>query len=228
MNRHQPVQLPLELPVDNAVGRDDLVVGEANAVAVEMIDRWPDWPTSVVILAGPSGSGKSHLAAIWAKKARAWTGNAKELANAEGNNIAIEDIGNEGLDETTLFHLINHAREKAGFVLLTSTSWPQSWNITLPDLMSRLRAATLIELKEPDDMLLKMTLTKLFSDRQIKVERNVIDFLVLRMERSINTARLIVERLDQQALATGKPITRPMASRVLEMIEGYQAELNLD
>ena len=228
MNEHHPAQLPLELPVDNAVGRDDLVVGEANSVAVEIIDRWPDWPTSLVILAGPSGSGKSHLAAIWAKEANAWTGCAANLADAEGKNIAIEDIGNEPFDETALFHLINQVREKGGFILLTSTSWPQSWNIALPDLMSRLRAATLVELKEPDDMLLKMTLTKLFSDRQIKVERNVIDFLVLRMERSINTARLIVERLDQQALATGKPITRPMAAKMLELLDKKQIEMNLE
>ncbi len=228
MNEQYPAQLPLELPIDNAVGRDDLVVGEANAVAVELIDRWPDWPTSVVILAGPSGSGKSHLAAIWANKADAWKGNAADLASASKNCIVVEDIDQGTFDETALFHLINQVREQGSHMLLTCTTWPQSWNIALPDLMSRLRAATLIELSEPDDMLLKMTLAKLFADRQVTVERNVIDFLVLRMERSISAARLIVERLDQQALATGKPITRPMASKVLEMLEGYQPELNLE
>jgi len=228
MNEQNPAQIPLDLPVDNAVGRDDLVVADANAVAVEIIDRWPDWPTSLVILAGPSGSGKSHLAAIWANKADAWTGNAGNLAKVDKNHVAIEDIGQEPFDETALFHLINHLREKGGNMLLTSTSWPQSWNITLPDLISRLRAATLVELKEPDDMLLKMTLTKLFADRQVKVERTVIDYLVLRMERSINTARLIVERLDQQALATGKPITRPMAAKMLELLDKKQSEMKLE
>ena len=224
-NKHQPSQLPLDLPVDNNVSRDDLVVGDANSVAIELIDQWPDWQASVLILAGPTGSGKSHLASIWAEKAHALIYPATDLASAdnksdEAHNFVIEDISEVQIDETALFHLINSCREKGGYCLLTSSSWPQSWNISLPDLSSRLRAATLVELREPDDLLLKQTLIKLFADRQVNVERNVIDYLVLRMERSVKTARIIVEKLDQLALATGKPITRSMAAKILELLEG--------
>lgn len=225
MAKDQLEQLPLALPVDANLGRDDLVVGDANAVAIELIDQWPDWQTSVLILAGPTGSGKSHLASIWAEKANALIYPITDLASAdhmaeEASNFVIEDVSEDRIDETALFHLINSIKEKGGHCLITSSSWPQSWNIALPDLASRLRAATLVELREPDDLLLKQTLIKLFADRQIHVERNVVDYLVLRMERSINTARLIVEKLDHLALATGKPITRRMAAKVLEQLEG--------
>jgi len=196
-----------------------------NSVAIDLIDQWPDWQTVVLILAGPKGSGKSHLASIWAEKSGALVYNANSLASADNKsaescNFVIEDVSEAQIDETALFHLINSCREKGGFCLLTSSSWPQSWNISLPDLSSRLRAATLVELREPDDMLLKQTLIKLFADRQINVERNVIDYLVLRMERSIDTARLLVEKLDHTALASRKPITRSMAAKVLEMLDG--------
>ncbi len=100
--------------------------------------------------------------------------------------------------------------------MLTSALWPQSWNIHLADLMSRLRAATLVELKEPDDELLRLTLVKLFSDRQVTVDQPVIDYLVIRMERSIESARQIVEQLDREALAKNRPITRPMAATILQ------------
>lgn len=216
-------QLPLSLPVDASISRDDLIVGEANALAVDLIDRWPDWASSLMILAGPTGAGKSHLAAIWAEKSGAWTCSAKQLDvkrlnNPQTANFVIEDIEVANIDETVLFHLVNEARQKGGFGLLTSTLWPQSWSLQLPDLISRLRAATLVELKEPDDMLLRQTLIKLFSDRQITVERPVIDYLVVRMERSVATAKMIVEHLDHEALAKGKPITRPLAARVLEKL----------
>ncbi len=216
-------QLPLDLPVDAGLGRDDLIVGEANALAVEMIDTWPEWPSPLMILAGPTGSGKSHLSAIWAEKTGALiceSADLDEVQKSETTNFVIENIAETAINETALFHLINDTRQKGGFGLLTSTQWPQSWNITLPDLNSRLRAATLVELKEPDDMLLRQTLIKLFSDRQITVENTVIDYLVTRMERSILTARNIVELLDKEALSRRRPITRPMAAKVLEAMEG--------
>ncbi len=215
-----PAQLPFKLPLAASHGRDDLIVGETNALAVDMIDRWPDWSSTLMILAGPAGSGKSHLASIWAERSDARIFAASDLAKASHNsrggpNFLIEDIGDTMVDETVLFHLINNAREKGGSGLITSNLWPQSWNITLPDLLSRLRAATLVELAEPDDTLLRLTLVKLFADRQLLVDKSVIDYLVVRMERSIATARLIVEHLDHQSLAKNRPITRPMAASVL-------------
>jgi len=223
--KHQSDQLPLALPVDANLGRDDLVVGKANSIAIELIDQWPDWKTPVLILAGPTGSGKSHLASIWAEKSGAIIFPSSQISSIDNSapgvaNFVIEDVSEDEIDETALFHLLNTTKEKGGFCLITSSTWPQSWNIVLPDLASRLRAATLVELSEPDDMLLSQTLIKLFADRQISVDRNVVDYLVVRMERSINTARILVERLDATALATGKPITRRMAAKVLQLLEG--------
>jgi len=224
-NKSSSDQLPLDLPLKPGLTRDDLIVGEANRLAVEMIDNWPDWSAPLVILAGPPGSGKSHIAAVWAAKTEAWIMEADKLVETSleklpATNFVIENIAEGKIYETGLFHLINDTREKGGFGLLTSTQWPRSWNITLPDLASRLRSAILVEIKEPDDVLLRQTLIKLFADRQISVESTVVDYLVIRMERSIATAARIVELLDREALARGKPITRPMAARILEMMQG--------
>ncbi len=222
-SQDKPSQLPLELPHLQHFGRDDLIVGEANQLAVDMIDRWPNWSSQLVVLAGPVGSGKSHLTSIWVEKANARLLEANDIGNISDEisapvNFAIENIAAGNFDETTLFHLLNLARQRGGHGLLTSSQWPQSWNFQLPDLSSRLRAATLVELSEPDDLLLRQTMIKLFSDRQLLVDRQVIDYLVVRMERSLGAARKIVTLLDSEALARNRPVTRPMAAKVLQQI----------
>lgn len=218
-------QLPLKLPINRKFSRDDLIVGKANARAVALIDQWPDWSSHVLVLAGPTGSGKSHLATIWANMAEAQVCQAGNFDDdwrqkVEGGNVVIEDMSATNLNETALFHLINQLNEKGHYGLITSSLWPVSWNIKLPDLQSRLRAATLVEIEEPDDILLRQTLVKLFSDRQIVVEKTVIDYLAVRMERSVAAAQLLVERLDQTAMAEARPITRGMAAKVINEMFG--------
>lgn len=216
-------QIPLDLPYEEALGRDDFLIGASNRAAFELIDRWPDWPSDVVLLAGPVGAGKTHLVEIWRELSGAGKVPAADLhltdpsALAAQGAVAVEDA-HAGFDEKAMFHLLNACRQSGAQVLVTSRTWPQSWKLTVPDLASRLRAATPVEIEEPDDDLLRRLLVKLFADRQIMVDPAVIDFLVVRMERSLAVAGQLVNLLDRMSLADRRKITRPLAGRCLEML----------
>ena len=143
----------------------------------------------------------------------------EELAAAPA---AVIENAHLGVKETALFHLLNASRQAGKNVLITSRTWPASWKITLPDLMSRLRAATPVEILEPDDDLLRRVLVKLFADRQISVDIGVVDYLVVRMERSLEVALQAVQAIDREALAGRVRITKPLVGRVLENVHKGQ------
>lgn len=220
----RPRQLPLDLAHAEATSRDDLVIGPSNAQAAALIDRWPDWPSPVAVLAGPAGSGKSHLAAIWQEVSNA-TAFAPgrlgpETVEAAGQGpVLIDDVDATPIDETGLFHLINAVRQQGAFLLMTSRRFPQGWGVGLPDLVSRLKAAATIEIHEPDDELLVAVTTKLFADRQIEVEPHVVQFLVRRIERSLSSAIEAVARLDHAALERKSRISRALAAQIVEAME---------
>jgi chromosomal replication initiation ATPase DnaA len=226
----EPRQMPLDLALKPKLSRDDIVVGKSNRAAVEIIDLWPAWPSAIVVLAGPNGSGKTHLARAWAAKAAALPLNPAELASlpipaAPSQAFLIEDIGEASLDETALFHLANSIRQRGGSLLLTSKLRPGSWGYGLPDLNSRLQSATVVEIAEPGDALLLAVLAKLFADRQVIVEPNVGEYLVTRMERSFSEAVRIVAALDTLALEKKARITRSLASTIFAGGDPRQAEL---
>ena len=222
--------MPLDLALRPKLSRDDVVTGKSNRAAVEIIDLWPAWPSPIAVLAGPNGSGKTHLARAWAAKSNALALQADKLASipipeASSQAFLIEDIGEAALDETALFHLANSVRQHGGSLLLTSKLRPLSWNVTLPDLKSRLQSATVVEIAEPDDSLLLAVLAKLFADRQVIVEANVSDYLVTRMERSFSEAVRIVAQLDTLALEKKARITRSLAASIFAGGDPRQAEL---
>jgi chromosomal replication initiation ATPase DnaA len=216
-------QLPLSFSHQPASGRDDLVVSDPLDEAAAIIDRWPTWPSPVVVITGPAGSGKSHLADVWLKTSgavaidlssgAAATGEALNKA-AEGP-VLLEDADRSGFDETALFHVINAVRSHATSLLITARSRPGQWNVTLPDLASRLKAATVVEVGLPDDAALKQILFKLFADRQLLIDDRLASYIVSRMERSVAAAQAIVERIDHLALARGVKINRALAAEVL-------------
>ncbi len=214
-------QLPLALPVVERRGREDWILSTSNRTATELVDAWPEWPSDVVLLIGPQGAGKSHLARIFADLSGAVIVPAHELGRHDPVELAghralvVEDAG-EGLDETALFHLLNSVRQAGGTLLVTARAAPGAWGVALPDLLSRLRAATPVEVHEPDDELLAALLAKLFADRQTVVDPAVISYLARRMERSFAAAVGLVDELDRAALAAKGPITRAVAARVLD------------
>ena len=212
-------QLPLVFTHDAATGRDDLLISDRLSAAVTIVDAWPQWPSPVVILAGPVGSGKSHLASIWKEHSGAQSihpkaGSDAAVAAAAGP-VLFEDVDREGFDDTALFHVINSVRENGHSLMMTSRLWPMSWPVELADLRSRLKAATVVEIGEPDEELLSQVIVKLFSDRQLNIDDKLVFYIVNRMERSLNAAQTIVERLDRLAWSRGTKITRAMAAEVL-------------
>ena len=217
-SRVHPRQLALALPHAESLARDDFLEGPANEAAVALIDAWPEWPNRVMWLAGPEGSGKSHLAAIWAEAAgaRSTTAHALTAANVPAalatGALVVEDLRPASFDERALFHLLNLAREDQAFVLITARVAPSALDIELRDLRSRLRAVPVVSLGEPDDLLFRALIVKFCADRQLAVDEAVVGYLVTRIERSYAAARRAVERLDREALRLGRPVTRALAA----------------
>jgi chromosomal replication initiation ATPase DnaA len=213
--------LPLDLPHEPSFAREDFLAAPANVEALRAIDAWPTWAGRMLLLSGPAGSGKSHLGAVWARAAVATTVEAAALIETEPVDLArskallIENVDRVGAAEANLFHLLNLARENDAFVLLTARGAPDAWGLKKRDLHSRLRLAPMVALGEPDADLARAVLFKLFSDRQIAVDPGVIAYIALRIDRSLDAARAIVEALDREALARGKAVTRAMAALVL-------------
>ncbi|AYM80697.1 MULTISPECIES: DnaA regulatory inactivator HdaA [Agrobacterium] len=230
--RSKAEQLPLAFSHQSASGRDDLLVSASLAAAVSLIDEWPNWRSPVVVLAGPPGSGKSHLANIWKNISDARDihpeAGADAARAAETGPVLFEDADRRGFDETELFHVINSVRQHGTTLLMTSRQWPAAWPVTLPDLRSRLKAVTVVETGEPDEGLLAQVLVKLFADRQLYMDDKLIGYIVNRMERSLDTAQTIVDRIDRLALARGTRITRPLVAEVLNAMDNARADSGLD
>jgi chromosomal replication initiation ATPase DnaA len=220
-----PRQLTLDLDHAESYARDDFLGGPSNAAALTLIDGWPDWPNRVVTLIGPEGSGKSHLASIWAEQAGARSIAARALRHSDvpaalaTGALVVEDAAAGQFDETAMFHLLNLAREEGAFVLVTARIAPAAWTIRTPDLASRLKALPVVALAPPDDALLRALLVKLFADRQLAVDEQLVGYVATRLGRSFADARSAVVTLDQEAMRRQRPLTRALAADVLRTIE---------
>ncbi|WP_103258137.1 DnaA/Hda family protein [Tabrizicola aquatica] len=213
-------QLAFDLPSAEAMTRADFFVAPSNALALQTVEDWQNWPGRKLLLVGPEGSGKTHLTRVWATLSGAQVIPASALhgldpATLTGTPVAVEDADHLDDAEAQLFHLHNLVTATSS-LLLTAQRPPRDWGLRLPDLISRLQAAPIARLEAPDDALLSAVLVKLFADRQVAVPANLIPYLVSRMPRSIGAARALVAALDAAALAQGRPITRALAGDVLD------------
>ena len=221
-----PRQLVLALDHAVSFAREDFLAGPSNDKALALIERWPDWPNHVMALVGPEGSGKSHLAAIWAELSGARVLSAKLLGETDlpaalaTGALVVEDLEADGLDERALFHLLNLAREEGAFVLITARTHPAGFRIAIRDLASRLRALPSVTLAAPDDALLRLVMVKLAADRQIALDQAVVNYVANRIERSFAAARAAVMRLDEEAMRRHRPITRALAAELFRDPEG--------
>jgi len=217
-----PRQLVLDLAARPALGRSDFFVSPANALALAQVDAWPAWPGRRLALAGPEGSGKTHLAHVWAARSGAWLIGAEELpeldlaAVPEDAAFVVEDA--DGLfgpaAEEMLFHLCNRLAAR-GSLLVTGREPPARWPLRLPDLASRLAIAPVARLELPDDDLLAAVLAKLFADRQLVVAPEVVRYLAVRIDRALAAAERVVAAIDRTGLAERRPVSLRLAGEVL-------------
>ena len=224
-----PRQIPMDLPLPASRSGADFLTSPCNRAAWDAVQAWGDWPDRRLVLTGPEGAGKTHLAQVWSGLALAGMVTAAEVTEArmahlvEGPAVLVEDVDRvaelpgpvQRQVETVLFHLYNLAAERGLALLFTGRAAPAHWRIETPDLASRVLAMAHVRIAEPDDALLSSVLRKLFADRQMAVGEDVIEYLLRRIERSFVAAEQIAERLDRAALAGQRRITRPLAADVL-------------
>ena len=218
--RVPPRQLAFALPHAESLTRDNFLEGPANAAALALVDAWPEWPNRIMVLVGPEGSGKSHLAAIWAERAGARATSAHALTAADvpaelaTGALVLEDLRAAAFDERALFHLLNLAREDEAFILITARLPPAALEIELRDLRSRLRAVPVVSVLPPDDHLVRALIVKFCADRQLAVDEQIVSYLATRLERSHAAVRQAIELLDAEGLRLGRPVTRALAAEL--------------
>ena len=225
-------QFPLKLEPHPDYTAADFLNSEANRAALALVLAWPEWALTTAVIWGPAGSGKTHLAHIWAELAGASVTGVDGFAELSLESLpeephivldfAATDIPKP--DERRLFHLINMIREKYGALLLVARTAPSRWGVALPDLSSRLKALPSAEVSPPDDGLFAAVLAKQFADRQLVVDRETVDYIAVRSERSFAAARRLVARLDQAGLASRRPIGKRLAGEVIEALEAESGE----
>ncbi len=224
-----PRQMLFQLDHRPALGRAAFLIAPSNQSAVQAISAWRDWPSRRMALCGPARSGKTHLAHVWMQQTGAARIDAAALDDlavrriVTAGKVVVEDVDRiadldqemrEGAEEA-LFHLLNLAGNEGVWVLLTGREGPARWPVQIPDLASRLAALPVSALDKPDDMLLSSLLVKLFSDRQLQVGPEVIQFLAQRIERSCGAAEEAVDALDRLSLERKRPITQHLAAQML-------------
>ena len=213
-------QLAFEWPTGVALGPADFFVSEANAQAAGMVADPESWPDGKLVLVGPQGCGKTHLARIFAGHQDAVLVQAsalKEDFQTDAFDVVIEDMENLSPDaEEAVFHLHNYLRGNDGHLLMTARTPPSRWPIALPDLRSRMEATTVVRITDPDDALLSALVMKLFADRQITPKQDLVEYLIKRIDRSFAAASRIVTKLDEVAMAEGRKINRALAGDLLD------------
>lgn len=219
---NNPKQIPIPFAVNEQMSREAFFPSSSNAAIVTLLDEWPHWPSPIIVLSGPKGSGKTHAAKAWTEIAAAQFWSPEMFAcwapeTITPQNIVIDDIDQSSgaALEIKLFHLINTLRANKGTLVLTAQTPLPEWGVELPDLISRLKTAVQVQLNAPDDMLLSAVITKLFADRQIEVAPHVVSYLITHMDRSLADARHIVDAMDKEAMRLKSRITRNIAAEIL-------------
>ena len=214
-------QLIFNFPFTTNYFEEDFFVSSSNFEAYKLIETWPKWPSRNINIYGPSGCGKSHLANILKKKINSFFINASDISN---NSLAliklkeclIIDNYENNIDENLLYTIINQTHQSNQYVIINSDQLISSLEIKLEDLKSRLNSFSKITIDLPTDDLIKVVLTKNFSDKQIQIDNKLIDFILKHINRSYEDIFNFIKKIDELSLSTGKSININLIKKVLK------------
>jgi len=229
-NKHQ---LSLEFTHNPYMGREDFIVSDCNREAFTMLDKWPDWPFFALCLYGPERCGKTHLSHIFSDKISLATNYPYPIPRLDASRLTLEmppqlfernhcliiENLNKNINEEAMFHLYNLYRNEGGNILFTARTAPARMTFRLPDLQSRLNIIPSIAISEPDDELLSALIIKLFMDRQIVISLDIVNYIVVNMQRSFAYAHKLVAEIDNISLAYKRAIS-------ISIVKEAMAELN--
>ena len=216
-------QLILKFPSEKAFKKEDFYVSQSNQEAYDFINSWPRWIKRIVNIFGPSGSGKTHLVNILKNKTSCLQVNSSELNEKiflrfkTKEALIIENL-NEKVSEKLLFTLWNTALQDNKYILITSKKPISYYKFKLKDLVSRINSSLIIGIKLPSDDLISVIIAKNFSDKQIKVNKKQIDYIIKRIDRSYEKISQFILTLDKYSLKKGTPFSLKLIKEVLKMI----------
>ena len=214
-------QLIFNFPFTTNYFEEDFFVSSSNFEAYKLIETWPKWPSRNINIYGPSGCGKSHLANILKKKINSFFINASDISN---NSLAliklkeclIIDNYENNIEENLLYTIINQTHQSNQYFIINSDQPISSLEIKLEDLKSRLNSFSKITIDLPTDDLIKVVLTKNFSDKQIQIDNKLIDFILKHINRSYEDIFNFIKKIDELSLSTGKSININLIKKVLK------------
>ena len=218
-------QLIFDFPTSKIYLKEDFYITGSNSEVFNYLDSWPKWSKNMINIFGPHGSGKSHLASIFNKKVPSVMLDCNKLSNnifielKSKQALIIENLRKE-VPEDLLYSIFNTINQENKYLVITSLNSINSYNFTLPDLNSRIKSMLGFEIKLPDDNLIFVILLKSFSDRQIKVEKKIIEYIIKRIDRSYESISKFVSLLDKNSLAKGKSFNYKIIDETLKKVKG--------
>ena len=213
-------QLLLELDYKTNFNEHDFYLSESNSNAFNLISRWPDWDKKILNISGEKFSGKSHLANIFKSKSKAFLIKGNDIDNSIFKNlklyesIIIDDFEECG-EEEILYSIFNLIDQDSKYMLINSLKPINEIKFNLPDLASRSKNCVYAEIENPDDELLFAIILKNFSDRQIKIEKKIINFIISRIDRSYRKIDEFIYKIDELSLKKKKPINLKTIKEIL-------------
>ncbi|MDR1694025.1 MAG: hypothetical protein LBR70_02375 [Lactobacillaceae bacterium] len=232
-------QIPMEFTHKPFYERQDFLVAKSNLEAVKIIDEWPNWANFAVCIYGHEGSGKTHLAHIFMENVYKKTNSPYKIPQIHAKDIKIENIYrlleenkclvienlSEDINEEAIFHLYNLYKNEGGYILFTSKKPPARMDFKLPDLQSRLNSIPAVEIKEPDGDLLSALIIKLFSDRQLNVSPEIVNYITNNAQRSFAYIKRLVVEIDSISISKKRAVSIPIIKEAIISLGNNQQGL---